>query len=155
MIGHEPQTGIVMGISLHLLTKVGFPALLCAFALGYRFTIEDAPRAARLFPDSLISLLVVACLFEIGRTIWKHWIRREDDAPEVTLSATQLGVLGAMIAFYPAVAFLGFGIPSLAFLFAVSMLCGATPRQAATVAAIAGLCLYAFVRLTGFELPIF
>lgn len=145
-----------MRISVHYLTKLAFPLMLCAFALGYRMTIEDAPRAARLFPDALIWLLAAACVGEIVRASYLQWSRRNDDgdAPEITLGPAQLAVLAAMAAFYPLVLLFGFGLPSLLFLFSVSLLCGATLRQAALVTLWASLALYALVRLSGFALPL-
>ena len=144
-----------MNISIHYLAKIAFPFLLIAFALGYRATIEDAPRAARLFPDGLIWLLTVACVIEIARATYFQWSRGEGEPAEVTLGPAQLGVVLAMAAFYPAVLMLGFGIPSLLFLLTVSLLCGASLAQALKVMLVAGLALYAFIRATGFDLPIF
>jgi len=144
-----------MHITLHYLAKIGFPAALAAFALGYLATIEDAPRAARLFPDSLIWLLTAACALEIARATYRQWARGDGEPAEVVLGPAQLGVVIAMAAFYPAVQLLGFGLPSVAFLFVVSRLCGATWQQALKVTAVAALGLYAFFRATGFDLPIF
>jgi len=144
-----------MRISVHYLAKIAFPLLLSAFALGYLATIEDAPRAARLFPDSLIWLLTAGCAVEIVRATYRQWARGDGEPAEVTLGPAQLGVVLAMALFYPAVQLLGFGIPSLLFLLAVSLLCGASLKQAVKVTLFAGLGLYAFFRATGFDLPIF
>lgn len=144
-----------MPISLHFLVKLAFPLLICGFALAYRSSIEEAPRAARLFPDGLIWLLVLACVVQVARSIYLQWSQGEHEAPELRLGAAQFAVLLAMAAFYPAVLLLGFGIPSIAFLLAVSLLCGATKKQAVTVAVVASLGLYGFVQLSGFDLPLF
>jgi hypothetical protein len=144
-----------MSVSIHFLTKLAFPLLICVFALGYRASIEEAPRAARLFPDGLLSILILGCVVQAARSIYLQWSKGEGEGPELTLNAAQIMVLAAMVAFYPAVLLFGFGLPSLAFLFCVSLLCGATYRQALLVTIIAAAALYGFVRLSGFALPLY
>jgi hypothetical protein len=142
-------------IPFHLLAKLGFPALICVFALGYRSTIEAAPRAARLFPDALVWLLLLLCAAEIARAVHQQLRHGAIEAPGVDLGGRQLLVLVAMGAFYPLVLLLGFATPSVIFLFSVSILCGAALRQAAILTVSASVGLYLFVRLSGFELPLF
>lgn len=143
-----------MSISLHYLAKLGFPGLICAFALAYRATIEDAPRAARLFPDALIWLTIVLCVLEMARATLRQWRFGEGAAPEIAIGSRQFAVLAAMVAFYPLVVMLGFAVPSVLFLFTVSLLCGASIKQAGLVTGFASAGIYLFVKLTGFALPL-
>jgi hypothetical protein len=144
-----------MPISIHYLAKLGFPALICIFALAYKSTIDDAPRAARLFPDGLIWLLVTICVIEMARATLRQWRSGDGQPAAIVIGLRQFAVLVAMAAFYPAVLMLGFAVPSVLFLFAVSLLCGATVKQAALVTVIAAACVYLFVTLSGFDLPLF
>lgn len=144
-----------MTLSLHFIAKLAFPLLLAAFSLSYRFTIEDAPRAARLFPDALIWLLVAMCLGQVIRSGLAHWRRTTESDAAIALGVRQFGVLVAMAAYYPSVLALHFAVPSVLFLFCVSLLCGASIRQASTVTLVASACVYLFIQLSGFDLPLF
>lgn len=144
------------------LASVAVPLVALSACFFMLTGIEGAPRSARAAPVAitaalagvaalqLVWLLVSALAGASGGAGRRLALTRLD----LSAQARPLAVFGAMCLFTPLVGLFGFGLPSLAFVAAVALICGERVWSAAALALVSVGATLGLMRASGFYFPL-